>query len=72
MEKCRKGDNQVVVGCSMNVKCKVDHQTIIANCQISKTQISTLKASMAVFWDSRLEQVRRIHVVIRCSYWSFD
>ena len=44
--------------CSVNVKCKVDDQTIIDNCQISKTKLSMLKASMAVIWNSRLEQVR--------------
>ena len=58
MEKCHKGGNQVVIGHSMNVKCKEDDQTIIDNCQISKTKISTLKVSMAVIQNSWLEQVR--------------
>ena len=41
--------------CSVNVKCKVDDQTIIDNCQISKMKISMLKASMAVIRNSWLE-----------------
>ena len=46
------------MGRSANAKCKVDDQTIIDNCQISRTKISMLKVSMAVIWNSRLEQVR--------------
>ena len=72
MGKGHKGGNRAVIGCSINVKREVDDQTIIDNCQISKSKISMLKASMAVIWDSRLEQVRRTHVVILCSYWSFN
>ena len=39
MEKCHKGCNRVVISRSVNVKCKVDDQTIIDNCQISKMKI---------------------------------
>ena len=65
MEKCRKRSSQVVVGHSVNLKCKVNDQIIIDNCEISRMKISTLKASIAVFRSSRLEQVRRMHIVIR-------
>ena len=51
------------MGCSVDLKRKVDDQTIIDNCEISRVKINTLKASMAVFQNSRLEQVRRMHVV---------
>ena len=44
MEKCRKSDNGVIVGCNVNVKCKVDDQTIIDNCQISKTKIGLVES----------------------------
>ena len=44
MEKCRKDGNRVIVGRSMNVKCKVDDQTIIDNCQISKTKIGLVES----------------------------
>ena len=72
MGKCRKRGIQVVVSRSVSLKRKVDNQTIIDNCEISRVKISTLKMSMAIFQSSRLEQVRRIHIVIRCCYWSFD
>ena len=65
MGKCRKPSSRIVVGRSMGLRRKVDDQTIIDNCEISRMKISTLKASIAVFWSSRLEQVRRTHVVIR-------
>ena len=58
MGKGCKGGNQIVIGCSMNVKCKVDDQTIIDNCQISKTKIGILKVSIAAIWSSWLEQGR--------------
>ena len=44
MDKCRKGDDRVVVGCSMNIKCKVDDQTIVDNCQISRTKIGSVES----------------------------
>ena len=44
MEKCRKGDNRVVVVCNVNVKRKVDDQTIIDNCQISKMKIGSVES----------------------------
>ena len=44
MEKCCKGCNRVVVGHSVNVKHKVDDQTIIDNCQISKTKIGSVES----------------------------
>ena len=53
------------MGCSVDLKRKVDDQTIIDNCEISRVKINMLKASMAVFRNSRLEQVRQMHVVIR-------
>ena len=56
MGKCRKRCSRVVVGCSVDLKRKVDDQTIVDNCKISRMKISTLKVSMAVFWNSQLEQ----------------
>ena len=44
MKKCRKGGNQVVVGYNVNVKRKVDDQTIIDNCQISKMKIGSVES----------------------------
>ena len=72
MGKCRKRGIQVVVSRSIGLKCKVDNQTIIDNCEISRVRISMLKMSIAIFQSNRLEQVRRIHVVIRYCYWSFN
>ena len=60
------------MGRGVNVKCKVDDQTIVDNCKIFNMKISTLKVSMAVFRNSQLEQVRQTHVVIHNCYWSFD
>ena len=57
---------------SVGLKRKVEYQTIIDNCEISRVKISMLKMSIAKFWSSRLEQVRRINVVIRYCYWSFE
>ena len=65
MGKCRKRSSRVVVGHSMGLKCKVDDQTIIDNCEISRVKISTLKMSIVIFRSSWLEQVRRTHIVIR-------
>ena len=53
------------MGRSVDLKRKVDDQTIVDNCKISRMKISTLKVSMAIFRNSRLEQVRRTHIVIR-------
>ena len=72
MGKCRKRSIRVVVGHSVSLKRKVDDQTIIDNCEISRVKISMLKMSMAIFRSSQLEQVRRTHVVICYCYWSFD
>ena len=44
MGKCHKGDDRVVIGHSMNVKCKVDDQTIIDTCRISKTKIGSVES----------------------------
>ena len=44
MRKCCESDDQVVVGRSVNVKRKVDNQTIIDNCQISKTKIGSVES----------------------------
>ena len=64
MGKGRKCSSQVVMGRIVDLKRKVDDQTIVDNCKISRMKISTLKVSMAVFQNSRLEQVRRMHIVI--------
>ena len=44
MKRCCKGGNQVIVGCNVNVKHKVDDQTIIDNCQISKMKIGSVES----------------------------
>ena len=44
MGKYRKGDDQVVVGHSVNIKHKVEDQTIIDNCQISKMKIGSVES----------------------------
>ena len=44
MKRCHKGVNQVIVDCSVNVKHKVDDQTIIDNCRISKTKIGSVES----------------------------
>ena len=61
---CHKGCNQIVMGRSVKLKHSIDDQTIMDNCQISKTKIGTLKASMAAIWSSQLEQVRQTQDVI--------
>ena len=44
MDKCCKGDDRVVVDHTMNIKHKVDDQTIIDNCQISKMKIGSVES----------------------------
>ena len=44
MGKCRKCCSQVVMGRSICLKCKVDDQTIIDNCEISRTKIGLLES----------------------------
>ena len=44
MEKCRKGSSRIVVKCSVNLKCKVDDQTIVDNCKISRTKIGFIES----------------------------
>ena len=44
MEKCRKRSSRVVVGRSMDLKHKVDDQTIVDNCKISRTKIGFVKS----------------------------
>ena len=44
MGKCRKRCSRVVVGHSIGLKCKVDDQTIIDNCEISRTKIGLLES----------------------------
>ena len=56
--KCCKACSQIVVSCSIRVKGRIEDQTIIDNCQISKTKIGILKVSIAAIWSSWLEQVR--------------
>ena len=41
MDKCCKGDDRVVIDRSMNIKHKADDQTIVDNCQISRTKIGS-------------------------------
>ena len=44
MKRCRKGSNRVVVGRSVNMKRKVDDQTIVDNCKISRTKIGSVES----------------------------
>ena len=44
MEKCHKHSSRVVVGRNMDLKCKVDDQTIVDNCKISRTKIGFIKS----------------------------
>ena len=44
MKRCRKGSNRIIVGCDVNVKRKLDDQTIIDNCWISKTKIGLVES----------------------------
>ena len=44
MGKCRKRCSRVVVGRSVDLKCKVDDQTIVGNCEISRTKIGLLES----------------------------
>ena len=44
MDKCHKGNDQVVIHHSMNIKHKVDDQTIVDNCQISKMKIGSVES----------------------------
>ena len=39
MERCGKCSSRVVMGRSMNLKHKVDDQTIVDNCKISRMKI---------------------------------
>ena len=72
MKRCRKGSNRVVVGHDVNVKHKVDDQTIIDNCRISKTKIGSVESVNSSFPRYSVGTVRRTHVVICYCYWSFD
>ena len=44
MERCRKHSSRVVVGRSVDLKRKVDDQTIIDNCKISRTKIGFVES----------------------------
>ena len=44
MGKCHKHSSRVVVGCSVDLKRKVDDQTIVDNCKISRTKIGFIKS----------------------------
>ena len=55
MKRCRKGSDRVIVGHDVNLKHKVDDQTIVDNCKISRTKIGLVERSMAAFRDSQLE-----------------
>ena len=58
MKRCCKGNNRVIVGCDVNVKRKVDDQTIIDNCQISKTKIGSVESVNGSFLRYLVEPVR--------------
>ena len=47
--RCIYAPYRVVVGRSIKIKGRIDDQTIVDNCQISKMKISTLKVLLAVF-----------------------
>ena len=44
MEKCCKRSIRVVVGRSVDLKRKVDNQTIVDNCKISRMKIGIVKS----------------------------
>ena len=44
MKRCCKGSNQVVMGRSVNLKPKVDDQTMIDNCKMSRTKIGSVES----------------------------
>ena len=41
---CCRRCSQVVVGCSIKLKCSIDNQTIIVDCQISKMKIGYIES----------------------------
>ena len=51
--KCHEGGNQVVLGDSIDVNCRIGEQTIIDNCRVPKMKVGTLKASLAVVQNSQ-------------------
>ena len=55
MGKCRKRGIRVVVSRIVGLKRKVEYQTIMDNCEISRVKISMLKMLMAIFRSSQLE-----------------
>ena len=44
MGKCRKHSSRIVVGRSVGLRCKVDDQTIVGNCEISRTKIGSVES----------------------------
>ena len=44
MGKCCKRCSQVVMGRSIGLKYKVDDQTIVDNCKISRTKIGSVES----------------------------
>ena len=72
MERCRKRSSRVVVGCSMDLKRKVDDQTIVDNCKISRMKIGLVESVNGSFLRYSVGTMRRTHIVIRYWYWSFD
>ena len=44
MGKCRKRSSRVVVSRSVDLKHKVDDQTIVDNCKISRTKIGFIES----------------------------
>ena len=58
MKSCRKGSSRVVVGRSMNLKCKVDDQTIVDNCKISQTKIGLVESVNGSFLRYSVGTVR--------------
>ena len=44
MGKCRKRSSKVVMGRSVDLKRKVDDQTIVDNCKISRMKIGSVES----------------------------
>ena len=44
MGKCRKRSSRIVVGRSVGLKRKVDDQTVVDNCKISRTKIGFIES----------------------------
>ena len=49
MGKCHKRSSRVAVGRSVDLKCKVDDQTIVDNCKISRKKIGFVESVKGSF-----------------------